>query len=73
MEFLIGDVILVLIGKAYLYLRFRNKEKVKQELSRKYEGQFRNAGVVLLIDALMAVLIVAFVALIAAVLYFAVS
>ncbi|MFD2248117.1 hypothetical protein [Pontibacter ruber] len=51
-------------------LRFGNKEQVQQELQRKYEGQFRNAGTVLLADTFMALAVVAIVGLIAAVLYF---
>lgn len=69
MEFVLGEAILSFIGRFYLYLRFRNKEKVQQELTRKYEGQFSNAGIVLLADIFMALAIVAVVALIAAVLY----
>ncbi|WP_162052010.1 hypothetical protein [Pontibacter pamirensis] len=61
------------LGRSYLYLRFRNTEKVQQELTRKYEGQFKNAGLVLLADILMALAVVTVVALIAAVLYLLVA
>ena len=61
------------IGRIYLYLRFINKVRVQQELEKKYEGQFRNAGVVLLFDGFMALAVVAVVALIAAVLYFVIA
>ena len=69
MEFLLGDMILSFLGRAYLHLRFRKKERVQQELVKKYEGQYRNAGVVLLADVFMAFAVVALVAMIAAVLY----
>ncbi|RDV13445.1 hypothetical protein DXT99_19855 [Pontibacter diazotrophicus] len=64
---------LSLLGRSYLYLRFRNKEKVQQELTRKYEGQFRNAGTMLLADIFMALAVVAVVSLIAAGVYFLVA
>ena len=66
-----GDFILACLGKAYLYFRFRNKAKVQQELQRKYEGQLRNAGTVLLADMAMALAVVAIASLLAAALYFA--
>jgi len=53
-----------------LLLRLRNKEQVQRELERKYEGRFRNAGLVLLFDVLMALAAAAIIGLIAAVLYF---
>ncbi|WP_229959838.1 hypothetical protein [Pontibacter silvestris] len=70
MEFMIGKKILSLFGRGYLFLRYRNKKKVQQELERKFEGQFRNAGVVLLADIFMALAVVAIVSFVAAVLYF---
>ena len=73
MDFLFGNIIPSFIGKSYLHLRYRDKAKVQQELEKKYEGQFRNAGVVLLADIFMALAIVAVVSLIAAVLYFVVA
>lgn len=61
------------IGKIYLYLRFTDKARMQQELVNKYEGQFRNAGVVLLADIFMALAIVAVVSLIAGLLYFVIA
>jgi hypothetical protein len=58
------------LGKFYLNLRLRNQEQVERELHQKYEGQFRNAGLTLLFDLLMALTVVAFVTIIAAVIYF---
>lgn len=69
MAHLSGKALLPLLGKIYLYLRFREKEKVRQELERKYEGQFKNAGTVLLADTFMALAVVAVVSIIATVLY----
>ena len=71
MEYLSGKAILSLLGRAYLYLRFRDRGKVQQELARKYEGQFRNAGTVLLADIFMALAVVAVVSLLAAAIYIA--
>jgi len=56
-----------------LHLRFRNENILHQELRRKYSGSYRNAGIVLLFDVLMALAAVAVVALIAAVLYFVIA
>lgn len=73
MEFLFNDSALSRLGKVYLRLRFRKKEQAQRELQAKYEGKYRNAGIVLLADLFMAFAVVAFVALIAAVLYFVAS
>lgn len=73
MDSLFDDMIPSFLGKAYLHLRFRDKEKVQQELERKYEGQFRNAGVVLLADIFMALAVVAVVSMLASLLYFVVA
>ncbi|MBC5775238.1 hypothetical protein H8S95_14255 [Pontibacter sp. KCTC 32443] len=64
------DTILSRAGKLYLQLRLRNIEKIERELSIKYEGQYRNAGVMLLFDILMALAVVAVVGLVAVLLYF---
>ncbi|GAB3829209.1 hypothetical protein [Pontibacter rugosus] len=69
----VADTILEGIGKQYLYLRLRRQERVEQELQVKYEGKYKNAGLVLLFDLFMALAVVAVVALVAAVLYFVVS
>ena len=63
------DSILLRLGKLYLHLRLRNKEKVARELSIKYEGQYRNAGLMLLFDVFMALAVVVAVAILAGVLY----
>ncbi|MBC5993280.1 hypothetical protein H8S84_10580 [Pontibacter sp. SD6] len=65
----VKDAILEGIGKQYLYLRLRQEERVKRELNTKYEGQYRNAGLVLLFDVFMALAVVVAVALLAGVLY----
>ncbi|PRY13210.1 hypothetical protein CLV24_106125 [Pontibacter ummariensis] len=65
-----ADTVLSIFGKLYLYLRLRKTEQVQQELERRYEGQFRNAGLVLLFDLLMALAVVVFVAVFAGLLYF---
>ena len=66
-----SDAVLARAGKLYLHLRLRKKEKVERELNLKYEGRYRNAGLVLLFDLLMALAVVAVVNLIAAVIYIA--
>lgn len=64
------DSILSRSGKLYLQLRLRDKAKIERELSVKYEGQYRNAGLMLLFDIFMALAVVAIVGLLAIVLYF---
>jgi hypothetical protein len=64
-----GEGLLVRIGRLYLAQRYKSRERVEQELHRKYEGQYRNAGLVLLFDLLMAFAVVAVVALLAGLLY----
>jgi len=65
------DTILSGAGKLYLQLRLRKKEIIARELSIKYEGQYRNAGLTLLFDIFMALAVVTVVGLIAVILYFA--
>ena len=67
---MLTNAVLSFLGKAYLYLRFRNKDQVQRQLRSKYEGEFRNAGTMLLADIFMAIAVVVFVAGIAAILYF---
>ena len=64
------DTILSQSGKLYLQLRLRSKEKVERELAVKYDNHYRNAGLMLLFDVLMALGVVAIVGLVAIVLYF---
>ncbi|MER2996890.1 hypothetical protein [Pontibacter populi] len=66
----ITDVLLSRFGKLYLQLRLRNKAQVERELTIKYEGQYRNAGLMLLFDIFMALAVVAIVALLAIVVYY---
>ncbi|SFH29282.1 hypothetical protein [Pontibacter chinhatensis] len=56
----LANRILSKVGKLYLYLRLRAPQKIKRELSIKYEGQYRNAGLMLLFDFLMAIGVVVF-------------
>jgi len=66
----LSERILSFLGRLYLHLRFRKDKQVQQELRHKYEGAYRNAGLVVLFDMLMALAAVAIVVLIAAFLYF---
>lgn len=54
-------------------MRLRKQERVARELQVKYEGKYKNAGLVLLFDLFMALAVVTFVLIIAAALYFVVS
>lgn len=68
----LGEAILLKMGKLHLYLRYRGGQ-AEQALHRKYEGQLRNAGLVLLFDLLMALAVVVAVAVVAGVLYLVLS
>lgn len=61
------------VGKLYLHWSLRKPEKVQRELQVKYEGRYRNAGLMLLFDLLMALAVAVFVAIAAAALYFVVA
>lgn len=65
----LSEAILVGMGKLHLYLRYRGRGEAEQELHRKYEGQYRNAGLVLLFDIFMAITVVVVVAVLAGILY----
>jgi hypothetical protein len=67
----IGERLLAKTGELYLQLRLRNKTRIERELTVKYEGQYRNAGLMLLFDIFMALAVVAIVGLVALLLYFA--
>jgi hypothetical protein len=63
------DALLSRSGKLYLQLRLRNKAKIAHELTVKYQGQYRNVGLMLLFDVFMALAVVAIVGLVAVMLY----
>jgi hypothetical protein len=44
MEFLIADVFFGLVGRIYLWVRYRNKEKVLEIKTREYAGSYSEAG-----------------------------
>ncbi|EJF08484.1 MULTISPECIES: hypothetical protein [Pontibacter] len=63
----LSEAILERMGRFHLYLRYRGRGE--QELHRKYEGQYRNAGLVLLFDLFMALAVVVVVAVLAGIVY----
>ncbi|WP_266204355.1 hypothetical protein [Pontibacter kalidii] len=73
MKTALGNKLLTKAGKLYLYLRLRAPGRIKRELSVKYEGQYRNAGLMLLFDFLMALGVVAFAFVGTAILYISVA
>ena len=70
MKALIGERLLAKTGKLYLQLRLRKPEKIERELTIKYEGLYRNAGLMLLFDVFMALAVIAIVGLVAIVVYY---
>ncbi|MEJ8804243.1 hypothetical protein [Pontibacter sp. H249] len=69
MRFFSKERWLELTGRLYLQMRLRTPEKIERELSIKYEGQYRNAGLTLLFDVFMAIAVVVAVAILAVTLY----
>lgn len=68
-----SEAILARMGRLHLYLRHKGQGEAQQELHRKYQGQYRNAGLVLLFDIFMALAVVVVVAVVAGILYLATS
>ncbi|WP_276498134.1 hypothetical protein [Pontibacter litorisediminis] len=73
MKATLSDRLLEKIGRLYLHWSLRHPEQVQRELQVKYEGRYRNAGLVLLFDLLMALAVVVLVVAVAALLYFVVA
>ena len=69
MAYLLSEAMLSFVGRAYLFLCCRNKERRQRELRRRYEGSYRNAGLSLLFDLLLALAVGTVVTLIAAAVY----
>jgi hypothetical protein len=66
----LSEALLVRMGRLHLYLRHKGRGEAQQELHRKYQGQYRNAGLVLLFDLFMALAVVVVVAIVTGILYF---
>jgi hypothetical protein len=73
MNVALGNRLLAKAGKLYLYLRLRAPGKIRRELSVKYEGQYRNAGLMLLFDLLMGLGVAAFAFVGTAILYLTIA
>lgn len=48
--FVLGDLILSLLGRLYLYMRYGRTEKMRRILTEEYDDSFRTAGRVLLLN-----------------------
>ena len=59
MEALFGEILgqafialfFVAVGFGYLYLRFRNRVRVKDVLAKKYENSYANAGMAVVLNS----------------------
>lgn len=51
MEFLLFDLIQSGIGRLYLWVRYRKKERIAKLLAEKYEGSYAKAGSLLLLNS----------------------
>ncbi|WP_216725945.1 hypothetical protein [Hymenobacter siberiensis] len=52
-------LLLLPVGFGYLWLRYRNKLRVKETLAKEYENSYANAGSVVLINTIAALLALA--------------
>ena len=52
-------LLLLPVGFGYLWLRYRNKLRVKETLAKEYENSYANAGSVLLINTIASLLALA--------------
>ena len=57
-------LLLVPIGFAYLFLRYRNKVRVQRELASKYENSYANVGQVIILNTIAALLALAMAGLV---------
>ncbi|WP_201986953.1 hypothetical protein [Hymenobacter rubidus] len=53
-EQIFANLLLVPIGFVYLWLRFRNRVRVKQTLAKEYENSYSNAGSVIVANTIAA-------------------
>jgi hypothetical protein len=52
-------LLLLPVGFGYLWLRYRNKLRVKETLAKEYENSYANAGSVVLLNTIAALLALA--------------
>ena len=52
-------LLLLPVGFGYLWLRYRNKLRVKETLAKEYENSYANAGSVVLLNTMAALLALA--------------
>lgn len=49
-QFLIGNILFSFVGRAYLYLRYRDRETINKIKEEKYAGHFSHAGRVVMLN-----------------------
>ena len=59
LEQMFANLLLLPVGFVYLWLRHRNKLRVKETLAREYENSYANAGSVVLLNTIAALLALA--------------
>lgn len=57
MEFLIGDIIFGLLGRIYLFLRYRNQEKMIQIKDKEFGGSYSNVGKIISLKVFLIIFI----------------
>ena len=58
-EQMFTHLLLLPVGFGYLWLRYRNKLRVKETLAKEYENSYANAGSVVLLNTIAALLALA--------------
>ena len=69
MEFLLFDLIQSGIGRLYLGVRYRKKERIAELLAEKYEGSYAKAGSLFLLNSFAVMFGLLLFAFLAAVIY----
>ena len=54
-EQLFAPLLFIPIGFVYLWLRYRNKARVKETLAKEYENSYVNAGMVVVLNTAAAI------------------
>ena len=69
MEDLIGGLLYSFIGWVYLWIRYRNKEKIRSVLKEKYNNSYQDVGATKVLYFIGIVLIIILVVFLLAVIY----
>lgn len=64
-----AEIVYPIIGWIYLWIRYRNKEKVKQVLKEEFENSYENAGATLSLKTFGVIMIILLVCFLLGMIY----